>query len=147
MTAEEVVHDLVDIVSKNGNFLLDIGPKADGTIPAVMQQRLRDVGAWLRTNGESVYDTTYWWRTPQEGSLRFTVAQNKAFYITSLTRPGAQVTVSSPVPIQPGDTVTLLGYRGGPLHWGKHDGRLVIDVPGDAQRSGQHAWVFTISWH
>ena len=44
MTAEDVVHTLVDIVSKNGNFLLDIGPNFDGTIPQVMQDRLRDDG-------------------------------------------------------------------------------------------------------
>jgi alpha-L-fucosidase len=145
MTADDVVHTLVDTVSKNGNFLLDIGPRADGTIPEIMQTRLRETGAWLKVNGESIYGTTYWWRTPEEGDLRFAVAQNKAFYITSLTRPGDQVTVHSPVPIRDGRKVTLLGYHGAPLKWTRQNGALVIDLPPAAQRSGAHAWVFKIS--
>ncbi|MDX6361147.1 MAG: alpha-L-fucosidase, partial [Streptomyces sp.] len=82
MSTEEVVHSLVDIVSKNGNFLLDIGPRADGTIPEIMQTRLRETGRWLKVNGEAIYDTTYWSRMAELGEdLRFTVRQNKAFYI------------------------------------------------------------------
>jgi alpha-L-fucosidase len=67
MTTEQVVQSLVDIVSKNGNFLLDIGPRADGTIPEIMQTRLRETGRWLRTNGEAVYDTTYWSKMAELG--------------------------------------------------------------------------------
>ena len=85
------VDQLVDIVSKNGNLLLDIGPRADGTIPEIMQTRLREMGAWLKTNGEAIYDTTYWANGATDGDLRFTVKPNEAFYITSLPRPGSQV--------------------------------------------------------
>ncbi|WP_372349642.1 alpha-L-fucosidase [Streptomyces sp. KL116D] len=84
MTTEEVVHSLVDIVSKNGNFLLDIGPRADGTIPEIMQTRLRETGHWLKVNGEAIYDTTYWARMAQLGEdLRFTVRPDKAFYTST----------------------------------------------------------------
>src|SRR5579864_1720437 len=55
-----VVHQLIDIVSKNGNLLLNIGPRSDGTIPEELQQVLRDVGAWLRTNGDAIYGTRPW---------------------------------------------------------------------------------------
>src|ERR1039458_4226198 len=48
-----VVHQLIDIVSKNGNLLLNIGPRSDGTIPEEVQEVLRDVGAWLKTNGDA----------------------------------------------------------------------------------------------
>ena len=146
MTAERVVQTLVDIVSKNGNFLLDIGPRADGTIPDVMQQRLRDTGAWLKVNGEAIYGTTYWSRMAQHDDLRFTVKQNQAFYIISLAAPGNQVTVPAPVPIRPQDRITLLGYRGGALSWSQSNGTLVIDVPKAAQATGQYAWVFKVSW-
>ncbi|MEU3338601.1 alpha-L-fucosidase [Streptomyces sp. NPDC006668] len=147
MTAEEVVHSLVDIVSKNGNFLLDIGPRADGTIAPILQTRLRETGAWLKVNGEAVYDTTYWSRMAQLGEdLRFTVRPNEAFYIHSLTRPGAKLTVEAPVPIRPGDKVTLLGHDR-PLTWTVGKGALVIDVPEPARKAGQHVWVFKVEWH
>ncbi|TWP53263.1 alpha-L-fucosidase [Lentzea tibetensis] len=140
MTANEVVDTLVDTTSKNGNFLLDIGPRADGTIPEIMQQRLRETGAWLRTNGESIYGTTYWSRMAQQGNLRFTVKQNEAFYVTSLVDPGSRLVVDAPVPIKPGDRVTLLGHDQ-PLTWGWQGGKLTVDLPANA---GQHAWVFKI---
>jgi alpha-L-fucosidase len=57
---ESVVHQLIDIVSKNGNLLLNIGPRSDGTIPDKVQQVLLEVGAWLNINGEAIYGTRSW---------------------------------------------------------------------------------------
>ena len=56
--SSEIIGDLIDIVSKNGILLLNIGPRPDGTIPEQDQAILRDVGAWLATNGEAIYGTT-----------------------------------------------------------------------------------------
>ncbi len=57
MSSEELVEMLVRVVAEGGNLLLNIGPTADGRIPVIMQQRLADVGSWLKVNGEAIYKT------------------------------------------------------------------------------------------
>ncbi len=58
-SAREMVLVLCDLVSRGGNFLLDIGPTGDGRIPVIMQQRLIEIGDWLKVNGEAIYGTRY----------------------------------------------------------------------------------------
>jgi alpha-L-fucosidase len=59
-TPEFIVHQLVDIVSKNGNLLMNIGPRSDGTIPDEVQHVLLEVGSWLKVNGDAIYGTRPW---------------------------------------------------------------------------------------
>src|SRR5258708_12492665 len=54
-TPDFVVRELIDVISKNGNLLLNVGPRADGTIPEQVQQTLLDVGAWLGVNDHPLY--------------------------------------------------------------------------------------------
>lgn len=56
----DIVSDLIDVVSKNGCLLLNVGPKADGTITDEEQKVLRSIGKWMRINGEGIYGTTFW---------------------------------------------------------------------------------------
>jgi alpha-L-fucosidase len=56
-STEDLLRKLIDIVSKGGNFLLNVGPNQYGIIPEVCQQNLREMGAWLKLNGEAIYGT------------------------------------------------------------------------------------------
>ena len=84
-------------------------------------------------------------RGAAEGDLRFTVAPNRAFYLSSLTTPPGSLAVHSPVPVPDGARVTMLGYRGGPLHWSRTGSGITIDVPAAARDAGQYVWVFKVS--
>lgn len=65
-TAGEIICQLIDVVSKNGNLLLNIGPRADGSIPEKDKEILGEIGAWLRVNGEGIYGSRVW-RKSSEG--------------------------------------------------------------------------------
>jgi len=59
-TSCEVVQTLVEVVSLGGNLILGVGPTRDGSIPIIMEERLRDLGNWLKINGEGIYKTKPW---------------------------------------------------------------------------------------
>ena len=68
-TSVEIICDLIDVVSKNGNMLLNIGPRADGSISKADAQILKEIGAWLKVNGEAIYNTKVW-RKSSEGPTK-----------------------------------------------------------------------------
>jgi alpha-L-fucosidase len=79
-TAEQLIKILVSTVSAGGNLLLDIGPDADGTIPVIMQQRLLEIGNWLKINGDAIYGTRSFIKTKKEESVN--AEANKSIFFT-----------------------------------------------------------------
>ncbi len=71
MSSKALVHMLIDLVSRGSNFLLNIGPTADGRIPVIMQQKLFDIGDWLKVNGEGIYATRKY-KISSDDSIRYT---------------------------------------------------------------------------
>ncbi|MCD6552352.1 alpha-L-fucosidase [Thermotoga sp.] len=60
LSTEQLVYTLVDVVSKGGNLLLNVGPKADGTIPELQKERLLELGKWLEKYGDMIYGSSTW---------------------------------------------------------------------------------------
>ena len=152
MNASTIVSSLVDITSKNGNFLLDVGPQANGTIIAVEQENLRQGGVWIKDHAEAIFNTTYWFITPEENQgtsqIRFTQTLD-AFYIISLSQPNGSIILDSPVPWVEGDAVSIVGGNasGTMVPSSKFsNGSLLLNISDEVTQADQYAWVFKISY-
>lgn len=152
MNASTIITNLVDIVSKNGNYLLDIGPVGNGSILDIEAQHLRQAGAWIKDHGEAIFNTTSWFITPQEGEdVRFTTTTD-AFYILVMNQLNNTLTLTSPIPWIEGDVVTVVG---GDLSGTtvpvqsvtvQDQPALQLTIDEDIQNADQWTWVFKVSY-
>jgi len=163
-TAASLIDDLVDIVSKNGTLLLNIGPKSDGTIPEQARAVLLDMGWWLAMNGEAIYGTrpfTVFGEGPTpviDGAFsdsksqpftgrdfRFTT-KGKALYAIALDWPGPEAVIRSlgSEGALKGRTIKSIRMLGSDekLKWKQSAGELQIASP--SQKPGEYAFVYRI---
>ena len=122
---------LVDVVSKNGNLLLNVGPMPDGTIPEMQQKPLRELGAWLKKSGEAIYGTRPWSRaegkTIDGKNLRFT-ANDDSLYATLLGGIENNEIVLTGLGLQENTRIQMLGSEKA-TSWDQRDGEIRISVP------------------
>ena len=166
-TAADLLSDLVDITSKNGALLLNIGPKPDGTIPDEEQAILREIGAWLKINGEAIYGTRPWQvygegpteipqgsftdtkRPPYIGQdIRYTT-KGRILYATALAWPGNSVTLHAlkePYWTLPKEQIHRVSLLGGPdqLTWSQGADGLTVNLPD--QEPDEFPHVIKIEW-
>ncbi len=163
-TVTSLVHDLVDIVSKNGNLLLNVGPRADGVITDEPANLLRGLGDWLKVNGEAIYETRHWdtfgegqqdtvakpfdekaEKPLKLGDIRFT-CKSDALYAVSMGWPEDKLIIrsmgrGSSLNAERVAKVTLLG-TGQELQWSQESDGLHVEAP--SKKPCEHAWTFKI---
>ena len=144
----QLIHLLVDIVSKGGNFLLNVGPSPQGELPPVALQRMKEIGTWMKVNGQAIYGTRpvapY-----KEGNICFTRGKSGEVYAIYLageeeTKIPGQIHIRA-FRAAPGTRISLLGVNGN-LKWKNAEDGLVIYVPAKTATHppAAHAWSFRI---
>ncbi|MGJ8638723.1 MAG: alpha-L-fucosidase [Opitutaceae bacterium] len=143
-SVESIIHEMVEVISRNGNFLINIGPKADGTIPRPQVERLHAMGNWLRINGAAIYGSRYWKVSDQKDEhLVFTTNATK-LYAIKLQKPETAFTLSATADWGAGEVlgVRLLGSDA-EVNWQLTPQGLRINPPKNLG-SSEYAWSFEI---
>lgn len=144
MTRRQCIETLVDVASRGGNLLLNVGPTADGRIPAIMEDRLLAIGRWLDVNGEAIYGTTCWAKA--DPSLRkegvYFTRKGAAIYLIFTRWPQMEIAVPSIGKVR---NVTPLGFSA-KVAWRQENGGLVLSVPPvvPTESLGFAAWTLRI---
>ncbi|KAL0569834.1 hypothetical protein V5O48_012122 [Marasmius crinis-equi] len=153
-----LVRTLVDIVSKGGNFLIDVGPTAEGEIIAPMADNLLDAGAWLQHSGDCVYDTNFWFQgsqdinvAPDANAARFTTTPETFCIVTFDPPADGQLIINKRLPLLPGDEVRFLNPNTSEaLPWSVDDstGQLTVNVSSASSQIDemQFGWAFQVKF-
>ncbi len=135
LTLEQLVHSFIDVVSKNGNLLLNVGPRADGSISELQVARLRGLGGWLQRNGGGIFGSRPWFKaestTRDHVQVRFTrctVHDRDVVNVFVLGVPKAAHVVIKDFNCPPGSEVTILGL-GEPVPWDNKGRDVQLGVP------------------
>ena len=141
MSAKELLVTLCDLVSKGGNFLLNIGPAADGTIPAIMEERLLQMGSWLAVNGEAIYSSTVYDREGEDG-VYYTRNHGNVYAI--LDQYPFASRVLEKVPYSEKLTAQILGCETAPVEVRNNHGRAELVFPFINPDEMGSQWLYTV---
>ncbi|XP_034051312.1 plasma alpha-L-fucosidase [Thalassophryne amazonica] len=150
LTIEDLVGTLVETVSCGGNLLMNVGPTRDGKIVPIFEERLRQMGQWLKVNGEAIYNTTAW-RAQKDSvtpKIWYTARpQEKSIFAILLEWPkNGTVILHEPVVSQEKTQVSLLGY--GPVKWQSVNPtglQVVLSSLSFSQMPCQWAWTLKLT--
>ena len=147
-SSEILVHNLVDIAAKGGNYLLNIGPMANGLIPEPTIQRLKDIGDWMKVNGEVIHNTRAIKNYKETETLYYVSEKNKKhLYAITTQWPGNSIRIKNIKP-QKGSKIKMLGYPEA-LEWkdlGEEGTEIIIPdvLQEEENRPCNYAWVLKI---
>ena len=146
-SAKVLIHNLIDVASKGGNYLLNVGPTSEGEIPEPSLERLHVIGDWLRTNGEVIYGTERLKTHFKQGDdIRFTKKRGEQIiYAISLKSPKKDLVLKYVKPME-GGKIELIGYDTALNYTYSEEEGLLINIPEDAisTTGNQFAWSFKI---
>jgi len=142
-TTDEIIENLVDIVSKGGNYLLNIGPSPEGEWHDAAYERLAEIGAWMNINGEAIYGSRMFDTFGEGDRIRFTQSKNGQIrYIFLFDAPSERVRISR-MPFSEKSKISLLGHAG-TLRWENNPSGVEIHIPLSARELGRHVWVLKV---
>lgn len=142
--ANEIIEKLVDIVSKGGNYLLNIGPGPDGELDPNAYIRLREIGAWIKINGESIYGSRSYSGFSEGDSIRFTQSKDgKTKYIFLFNFPKEKLRLSK-IAFTKNTSLQLLGSNK-ILSWKQKENEAEIIIPPSLKGITDYVWVIKVS--
>ena len=145
LTPKELIYLLIDVVSKNGNLLLNVGPKMDGSIPELQKKAILGIGKWLEVNGEAIFETRPWiiaeGETLEKIPIKFT-QKDKVLYIHLLTDSNVNEITISDLRIMENSKIKIMGYEE-LLNWQQVNEDLRISIPNNLKNSAAYVLKLT----
>ena len=140
-SSETLIHNLIDIAAKGGNYLLNVGPTAEGVIPAASVERLSEMGDWLKVNGEAIY-STHSTKKYKENDASFTISKDGSLVYAIITQPVSGELMLKTVEVKQGSKIYMLGLKNPLEYTVDESGNLRIKWP--SQLPCKYAWTIRI---
>jgi alpha-L-fucosidase len=144
-SANDLIEKLVDIVSKGGNYLLNIAPSPDGEFDLTAYERLKEIGSWIKTNGEGIYGSRMNKSFNEGETIRFTKSKDgKTQYVFLFDYPKDGIVNISKIDIPEKSKLTLMGSDKN-LKWKRTANGVQVQLPASLQSASQHVWTIKVS--